>query len=177
MFGYRSAPVRLALKAVKLLPLMIGWSAEATSQRIFLSERVALSDSIRLFSVSIEKATVPLYSATLHINAHFSGLRYLMYYWFVSTATACIAAMWMACVGMLILGELLPTTAPFAEGVYGEGEGTAEDTEPGEEEPHESTDERMPAIRQRRTRSQIKDIDEEDECAVPDRDSSNSDSA
>lgn len=165
-------PLRLALKTIKLLPLMIGWSTESISQRVFLIEHFTFSDPIRLVSVSIEKAIVPLYSATLHVNAHFVGLRYFMYYWFMSTATACIAAMWIASVGMLMLGEFLPTFEPFA--VIGHVEGSSEGTEPNAEL-YEPADQKMPATRHRFIRSQIEDVDEEDEYAVPDRDSSNDD--
>lgn len=91
---YRSWPVRMALLALRLAPVLMGLSREATMHRVFLAEEFSVPEHTELaFEVALDKPDLPLYQATLELVAHFRGLRYVMYYWRWSFTLAVIGSM------------------------------------------------------------------------------------
>lgn len=90
---YRSWPVRLALLALRLMPVVLGLTQEATAHRLFLAERFVSTIEGPL-KVKVEMAgRLPTYDVTLEAVAHFTGLRYLMYYWKWTFATIVIGGL------------------------------------------------------------------------------------
>ena len=58
-----------------------------------------------LYANALPPLPLQIYSSTLQISAHFHGLAYFMYYWFISTATIGIAVIvgWEAIIGYIFL--------------------------------------------------------------------------
>lgn len=77
---YRSQATRLALLVLRLAPVLMGVARESSAHRVFLFEDVTFSGSTLDVSLTMDHK-LPLYDATLEMVAHFTGLRYLMYYW------------------------------------------------------------------------------------------------
>lgn len=77
---YRSQATRLALLMLRLAPVLMGIARESSAHRVFLFESAHFAGPTLEVSLSMDHK-LPLYDATLEMVAHFSGLRYLMYYW------------------------------------------------------------------------------------------------
>lgn len=119
---YRSRPVRLALLALRLVPVVLGLTREATAHRVFLLERIALPDNEVNIKLSLDHR-VPVYEATLEMVAHFTGLRYVMYYWRWAFAIAVIGA---ASLGAIIILTLALSTSLYLKVAPPESEGDSE---------------------------------------------------
>lgn len=77
---YRSQATRMALLILRLAPVLMGIARESSAHRVFLFENGTFSGPTLEVSLSMDHK-LPLYDATLEMVAHFTGLRYLMYYW------------------------------------------------------------------------------------------------
>ncbi|XP_053824048.1 seipin isoform X1 [Vidua chalybeata] len=97
--------------------------------------------------VEIRSRRVQLYGARLRVHAHFSGLRYLLYHFPLTSAVLGVAGNW-ALLALLTLGGYLqwgrgprpPRPAqerPSQGGAPGEGEGTAPDLSASPQNPEE----------------------------------------
>ncbi|KAG0211854.1 hypothetical protein BGX28_007309 [Mortierella sp. GBA30] len=85
---YQSVPLKLMRTAWKAVPLVLDWSKEDQVIKVPLIENF-VEDSANPVSkarVEISHPALQVYKSTIHIDAHFQGLRYFMYYWKVSTA-------------------------------------------------------------------------------------------
>ncbi|KAG0348497.1 Berardinelli-Seip congenital lipodystrophy 2 (seipin) [Podila humilis] len=85
---YQSQPLRLMRTAWKAVPLVLDWSKEDQVLKVPLIENY-VEDSANPVSrayVEISHPDLQVYKSSIHIDAHFHGLRYFMYYWKVSTA-------------------------------------------------------------------------------------------
>ncbi|KAI8050545.1 putative adipose-regulatory protein-domain-containing protein [Syncephalis plumigaleata] len=98
---FQSPMLRIASTAARLIFLIVGWTSEA--QEINLSLMEGINDSynhpVSHAVVTLSDPRVMLYSMSMHIRAHFKGLRYLMYYWSVPTG--------IVFVGTFVLWSLL----------------------------------------------------------------------
>lgn len=107
---YHSRLARMALLAVRLIPVVLGVAREATPHRVFLLERF-VPTLAGPSNLKVEMASrLPTYEVTLEAVAHFEGLRYVMYYWKWTCAGLVI--------GGLCLGTLLLITAAFGLALY-----------------------------------------------------------
>ncbi|KAG9321513.1 hypothetical protein KVV02_001946 [Mortierella alpina] len=85
---YQSTPLKLMRTAWKAVPLVLEWSKEDQVIKVPLIENF-VEDSFNPVTsalVSISTPELQVYRSTIHIDAHFQGLRYFMYYWKVPTA-------------------------------------------------------------------------------------------
>ncbi|KAF9312778.1 Berardinelli-Seip congenital lipodystrophy 2 (seipin) [Podila horticola] len=85
---YQSQPLRLMRTAWKAVPLVLDWSKEDQVLKVPMIENY-IEDSANPVTrayVEISHPDLQVYRSTIHIDAHFHGLRYFMYYWKVSTA-------------------------------------------------------------------------------------------
>ncbi|KAF9273854.1 hypothetical protein BGZ68_001145, partial [Mortierella alpina] len=85
---YHSTPLKLMRTAWKAVPLVLEWSKEDQVIKVPLIENFVEDSSNPVTSalVSISTPELQVYRSTIHIDAHFQGLRYFMYYWKVTTA-------------------------------------------------------------------------------------------
>ncbi|KAF9923537.1 hypothetical protein BGZ65_008822, partial [Modicella reniformis] len=85
---YQSLPLRLMRTAWKAVPLVLEWSKEDQVLRIPLIEHYVedASNPVARAWISISTPDLQVYRSTIHIDAHFHGLRYFMYYYKFSTA-------------------------------------------------------------------------------------------
>ncbi|KAF9947117.1 Berardinelli-Seip congenital lipodystrophy 2 (seipin) [Mortierella alpina] len=85
---YQSIPLKLMRTAWKAVPLVLEWSKEDQVIKVPLIENFVEDSSNPVTSalVSISTPELQVYRSTIHIDAHFQGLRYFMYYWKVTTA-------------------------------------------------------------------------------------------
>ncbi|KAF9571322.1 Berardinelli-Seip congenital lipodystrophy 2 (seipin) [Mortierella alpina] len=85
---YQSTPLKLMRTAWKAVPLVLEWSKEDQVIKVPLIENF-VEDSLNPVTsalVSISTPELQVYRSTIHIDAHFQGLRYFMYYWKFTTA-------------------------------------------------------------------------------------------
>ncbi|KAF9949554.1 Berardinelli-Seip congenital lipodystrophy 2 (seipin) [Mortierella alpina] len=85
---YQSTPLKLMRTAWKAVPLVLDWSKEDQIIKVPLIENF-VEDSLNPVTkalVSISTPELQVYRSTIHIDAHFQGLRYFMYYWKGTTA-------------------------------------------------------------------------------------------
>ncbi|KAF9328515.1 Berardinelli-Seip congenital lipodystrophy 2 (seipin) [Podila minutissima] len=90
---YQSQPLRLMRTAWKAVPLVLDWSKEDQVLKVPMIENY-IEDSANPVTrayVEISHPDLQVYRSTIHIDAHFHGLRYFMYYWKVSTALVFMA--------------------------------------------------------------------------------------
>lgn len=114
---YRSWPVRAAMLAVRLAPVVLGWANEATTHRIFLLEHFSIpppppkgsiiNRQLRI-RLTIDKPDLPIYEASFDMVAHFRGLRYFMYYWRWSFAVAMVGL--LSLLSVLVISFLVLTS-------------------------------------------------------------------
>ncbi|CAO3571866.1 unnamed protein product [Mortierella alpina] len=85
---YQSTPLKLMRTAWKAVPLVLEWSKEDQVIKVPLIENFVEDSSNPVTSarISISTPELQVYRSTIHIDAHFQGLRYFMYYWKVTTA-------------------------------------------------------------------------------------------
>ncbi|KAF9971381.1 hypothetical protein BGZ73_005710 [Actinomortierella ambigua] len=90
---YQSHPLRLMKTAWKAVPLVLDWSKEDQLLNVPLIEHYVekASNPVARAIVSVSAHELHIYSTSIHIDAHFSGLRYFMYYYKVPTALAFIS--------------------------------------------------------------------------------------
>ncbi|KAF9135492.1 Berardinelli-Seip congenital lipodystrophy 2 (seipin) [Mortierella sp. 14UC] len=90
---YHSTPLKLMKTAWKAVPLVLDWSKEDQIIKLPLIENYVEDSSNPVARAFIEISTPDLqvYKSTIHIDAHFHGLRYFMYYYKVSTALVFMA--------------------------------------------------------------------------------------
>ncbi|KAF9584712.1 Berardinelli-Seip congenital lipodystrophy 2 (seipin) [Lunasporangiospora selenospora] len=90
---YESLPVRLLRTAWKSIPLVLLWSKEEQVLKVSILENYIENPSnpIARAFVQVSNANLQIYGSTIHIDAHFHGLRYLMYYYKTSTAAVFMA--------------------------------------------------------------------------------------
>ncbi|KAF9145241.1 Berardinelli-Seip congenital lipodystrophy 2 (seipin) [Mortierella sp. GBA39] len=90
---YYSAPLKLMKTAWKAVPLVLDWSKEDQIIKLPLIENYVEDSSNPVARAFVEISTPDLqvYRSTIHIDAHFHGLRYFMYYYKVSTALVFMA--------------------------------------------------------------------------------------
>lgn len=93
-----------------MVPFLLGWKEETISQDVFLATNISFppNHTINSFVIKLSKS-VPLYSATLHLVAHFTGLQYWMYYWFVTSSIIGTFCIWMAFETGLLIGMMFET--------------------------------------------------------------------
>ncbi|KAF9087861.1 Berardinelli-Seip congenital lipodystrophy 2 (seipin) [Mortierella sp. AD031] len=87
---YQSTPLKLMKTAWKAVPLVLDWSKEDQTIKLPLIENYVEDSSNPVARALVEISTPDLqvYKSTIHIDAHFHGLRqvYFMYYYKISTA-------------------------------------------------------------------------------------------
>ncbi|KAH7054139.1 putative adipose-regulatory protein-domain-containing protein [Linnemannia elongata] len=90
---YHSAPLKLMKTAWKAVPLVLDWSKEDQLIKLPLIENYVEDSSNPVARAFVEISTPDLqvYRSTIHIDAHFHGLRYFMYYYKVLTALVFMA--------------------------------------------------------------------------------------
>ncbi|KAM4880060.1 seipin [Sylvia borin] len=135
MLHYRSGLLR-ALHTVTFAGLLLsGFSEQSQSLELELLGRYRedpYTPTVGAF-VEIRSRRVQLYGARLRVHAHFTGLRYLLYHFPLTSAVLGVAGNW-ACLSLLLLGGYLqwgrgpPRPRPAQEpqrqgGAAGEGEG------------------------------------------------------
>ncbi|KAF9906488.1 Berardinelli-Seip congenital lipodystrophy 2 (seipin) [Lobosporangium transversale] len=90
---YQSLPLKLMRTAWRAVPLVLEWSKEDQVLRVPLVENY-VEDAVNPVArarVEISSPDLQVYKTTIHIDAHFHGLRYFMYYYKVSTALVFMA--------------------------------------------------------------------------------------
>ncbi|KAF9908155.1 Berardinelli-Seip congenital lipodystrophy 2 (seipin) [Linnemannia zychae] len=90
---YHSTPLKLMKTAWKAVPLVLDWSKEDQIIKLPLIENYVEDSSNPVARAFVEISTPDLqvYRSTIHIDAHFHGLRYFMYYYKISTALVFMA--------------------------------------------------------------------------------------
>ncbi|KAG0026802.1 Berardinelli-Seip congenital lipodystrophy 2 (seipin) [Podila clonocystis] len=90
---YQSQPLRLMRTAWKAVPLVLDWSKEDQVLKVPMIENYVedSANPVTRAYVEISHPDLQVYRSTIHIDAHFHGLRYFMYYWKVSTALVFMA--------------------------------------------------------------------------------------
>jgi len=85
---YESFLLRLLRTIWRAVPLVLQWTRESQTIRLPLIENFVESSSNPVTKAMIEISTpgLQIYRTALHMDAHFQGLRYFMYYYRVSTA-------------------------------------------------------------------------------------------
>ncbi|KAF9549452.1 hypothetical protein EC957_003841 [Mortierella hygrophila] len=85
---YESLLLRLIRTIWRAVPLVLRWTRESQTIRLPLIENFVESSSnpVTRALIEISNPGLQIYRTTLHIDAHFQGLRYFMYYYRVSTA-------------------------------------------------------------------------------------------
>ncbi|KAF9295320.1 hypothetical protein BGZ88_002344 [Linnemannia elongata] len=85
---YESLLLRLIRTIWRAVPLVLRWTRESQTIRLPLIENFveSASNPVTRALIEISNPGLQIYRATLHIDAHFQGLRYFMYYYRVSTA-------------------------------------------------------------------------------------------
>ncbi|KAF9419437.1 Berardinelli-Seip congenital lipodystrophy 2 (seipin) [Podila epigama] len=85
---YHSQPLRLMKTAWKAVPLVLDWSQEDQVLKVPLIENFVedAANPVSRAYIEISHPGLQVYRSAIHIDAHFHGLRYFMYYWKVSTA-------------------------------------------------------------------------------------------
>ncbi|KAG0057054.1 Berardinelli-Seip congenital lipodystrophy 2 (seipin) [Gryganskiella cystojenkinii] len=90
---YQSTPLKLMRTAWKAVPLVLDWSKEDQVLKVPLIENY-IEDSSNPVSralVQISSPDLQVYKSSIHLDAHFHGLRFFMYYYKISTALVFIA--------------------------------------------------------------------------------------
>jgi putative adipose-regulatory protein (seipin) len=110
LFRYRSEPVRRVRRMLLMMPFLLGWKEETISQDVSLATNISFppNHTISSFVVRLSKS-VPLYSATLHLVAHFTGLQYWMYHWFLTSSIIGTFCIWIAFETGLLVGMMFET--------------------------------------------------------------------
>ncbi|KAG0375106.1 Berardinelli-Seip congenital lipodystrophy 2 (seipin) [Mortierella sp. AD032] len=90
---YHSTPLKLMKTAWKAVPLVLDWSKEDQIIKLPLIENYIEDSSNPVARAFVEISTPDLqvYKSSIHIDAHFHGLRYFMYYYKISTALVFMA--------------------------------------------------------------------------------------
>ncbi|KFH62599.1 hypothetical protein MVEG_11991 [Podila verticillata NRRL 6337] len=90
---YQSQPLRLMRTAWKAVPLVLDWSKEDQVLKVPMIENYVedSANPVTRAYIEISHPDLQVYRSTIHIDAHFHGLRYFMYYWKVSTALVFMA--------------------------------------------------------------------------------------
>ncbi|KAF8932893.1 Berardinelli-Seip congenital lipodystrophy 2 (seipin) [Haplosporangium gracile] len=90
---YHSTPLKLMKTAWKAVPLVLDWSKEDQIIKLPLIENYVEDSSNPVARAFVEISTPDLqvYKSSIHIDAHFHGLRYFMYYYKISTALVFMA--------------------------------------------------------------------------------------
>ncbi|KAK3832744.1 MAG: putative adipose-regulatory protein-domain-containing protein [Linnemannia elongata] len=85
---YESLLLRLIRTIWRAVPLVLRWTRESQTIRLPLIENFVESSSnpVTRALIEISNPGLQIYRTTLHIDAHFQGLRYFMYYYRISTA-------------------------------------------------------------------------------------------
>jgi uncharacterized membrane protein SpoIIM required for sporulation len=93
-----------------VMPFLLGWTEETINQRVSLANSISIPSNYTVdsFMIKISKP-VPLYSATLHLVAHFTGLQYWMYYWFATSSVVGIFGIWVVFEVGLVIGIMFET--------------------------------------------------------------------
>lgn len=89
MLHYRSHLARTISTIVMSPFIVLGWKEE-TQQipvEIFNAYEDDQENPVTDVFVEIQSQNIQFYSVTLHITAHFSGLRYIMFHWPILSAT------------------------------------------------------------------------------------------
>ncbi|KAF9128345.1 Berardinelli-Seip congenital lipodystrophy 2 (seipin) [Mortierella sp. 14UC] len=85
---YESLLLRLLRTVWRAIPLVLRWTRESQTIRLPLIENFIESSSnpVTKALIEISNPNLQIYRTSLHIDAHFQGLRYFMYYYRVTTA-------------------------------------------------------------------------------------------
>ncbi|KAG0090896.1 Berardinelli-Seip congenital lipodystrophy 2 (seipin) [Podila epicladia] len=85
---YYSLPVRVMRSLLRAVPLVLWWSREEQQLKVELMKSFVEDSNNPVARVLVEVSSPDLriYKATLHLDAHFRGLRHLMYYNRITTA-------------------------------------------------------------------------------------------
>ncbi|KAG0276286.1 Berardinelli-Seip congenital lipodystrophy 2 (seipin) [Linnemannia exigua] len=85
---YESSLLRLLRTIWRAIPLVLRWTRESQTIRLPLIESFVESslNPVTKALIEISNPGLQIYRTTLHIDAHFQGLRYFMYYYRVTTA-------------------------------------------------------------------------------------------
>lgn len=89
MLHYRSNLAR-TISTIVMSPLIVLGFKEETQQipvEVFSSYEDDQENPVTDVFVEIQSRQIQFYSVTLHITAHFSGLRYIMFHWPILSAT------------------------------------------------------------------------------------------
>lgn len=93
-----------------MIPFLLRWTEETISQTVPLVKCISFPSNhiIDSFTVKLSKP-VPLYSATLHLVAHFTGLQHWMYHWFVTSFVVGTFVIWTIFEIGLLIGMMFET--------------------------------------------------------------------
>ncbi|XP_065833312.1 seipin-like [Oscarella lobularis] len=105
LLKYQSTLIRLMSKIVYAFPLILGFTEEkqTLSAKILESYIDDAHNPAAFAAITITSRNLEVYRGTVRFEAHFSGLRYLMYYWPITTAVYMIGNM----VFLMLLGTIL----------------------------------------------------------------------
>src|ERR1700731_1767138 len=93
-----------------MISFLLGWTQETIGQRVSLAERISIPSNYTVDSFIIKLSKpVPLYSAMLHLVAHFTGSQYWMYYWFATSSVVAIFGIWAVFEIGLLIGIMFET--------------------------------------------------------------------
>ena len=97
---YQSSLVKTMRDVTFGVPLVLGWMQEMQTLSIPLLEQVydgqPFANAVTKVYISLSKTKLEVYDAELRIEARFSGLRYYMYNWFLTTAAVGISLIVLA---------------------------------------------------------------------------------
>lgn len=93
-----------------MIPFLLGWTEETICQSVSLAKCISIPSNYTVHSFVIKLSKpVPLYSAMLHLVAHFTGLQYWMYYWFATSSVVGIFGIWAVFEIGLLIGIMFET--------------------------------------------------------------------
>lgn len=103
---YKSPMVRYVESWIYLPLYLIGWSEERyqTSADLFRNYKEGFGDrQTSMLELSIDNPEVQIYEASVSIQTLYSGLRYYMYYWRITTALIIITSLYLGAITVVSL--------------------------------------------------------------------------
>ena len=103
---YKSPMVRYVESWIYLPLYLIGWSEERyqTSADLFRNYKEGFGDrQTSMLELSIDNPEVQIYEASVSIQTLYSGLRYYMYYWRITTALIIISSLYLGAITVVSL--------------------------------------------------------------------------
>lgn len=101
---YQSGPVSLVVSSLRLIPVLMGLMNESVTQKVPIITALNFQRSILRSTSQVDlmvrlqsRDDVPLMESFVVIEAHFKGLRSLMYHWRYLFAFLTIGSIWLFC--------------------------------------------------------------------------------